>query len=585
MGKVRDECKSRMRELRKELGPTARVTVVKGAYASKLLYQSKIQVPANADQEIEKTQSVFDRALFGEPGNSGTFYFVNRETAYQHPRDGGLGHVHLRSKLRAEWGALALSLAGQHAAWKDIWIEEMEEVYGSLATADLTRTTCSFELFRGSGRGSEVQRRALDAVGSLPAPRGQVRNQEQVKGEWRTKGDTEGPEGDEWDMEELRDQRIFFNVWFQGDTRLSGRSTLEVEREAVQWLKAGAQTIGNLTTQDGRMMSERQFQDRYPSLAIGTYKEILADMPKVWKETLEEGLHPGAEKTGKAKDTRPGNESTDPGVKGTEGATEMETEGDAATTPKTGGEQGAKDTEKKKGATRKVREAAMGYPGTMGAPRQAQDVTKIGVGGIYDRLVAAMWTVPTTFRVGGDGTRIWREKGLNIERKEEDMRRVYESVRHPAIPRHMSDQAYKVTTCTEYVGARFHRKMEDPRRWCPRCKQEDSVAHKYWRCTEVTKLWGLVGRAWERMSGEKLNWNDEWVAAWGARWRKREEATETGKAMILQAGMCGASKRGNGEKQWTGRKKSGKRKKKHRPCWRAAGKDGQKCSRSYTNRH
>ena len=40
MGGVREECRERMRLLRRELGATARVNVVRGAYASKALYQA-----------------------------------------------------------------------------------------------------------------------------------------------------------------------------------------------------------------------------------------------------------------------------------------------------------------------------------------------------------------------------------------------------------------------------------------------------------------------------------------------------------------------------------------------------------------
>ena len=81
MGGVREECRERMRLLRRELGASARVHVVRGAYASKALYQAKVQVPRDADAQIEKAQAVFDRAIFGEPEDA--FYFINRATAYQ----------------------------------------------------------------------------------------------------------------------------------------------------------------------------------------------------------------------------------------------------------------------------------------------------------------------------------------------------------------------------------------------------------------------------------------------------------------------------------------------------------------------
>ena len=96
------------------------------------------------------------------------------------------------------------------------------------------------------------------------------------------------------------------------------------------------------------------------------------------------------------------------------------------------------------------------------------------------------------------------------------MQKIYESTRHPAVPRHMSDLAYKVATSTDLVGARYFKK-EDPRRRCPRCNGEDSAEHKFRKCEEVAKLWKIVGTAWTRVTGEKLDWTDDWVTAWGAR--------------------------------------------------------------------
>ena len=43
----------------------------------------------------------------------------------------------------------------------------------------------------------------------------------------------------------------------------------------------------------------------------------------------------------------------------------------------------------------------------------------------------------------------------------EDIRKVYSTIRHSAVPRWMSDRAYKVATDSEYIGRRFHRKNPD----------------------------------------------------------------------------------------------------------------------------
>ena len=514
MGGVREECRERMRLLRRELGATARVNVVRGAYASKALYQAKVQVPKDADAQMEETQGVFDRAVFGEPGDA--FYFISRNTAYQHPRDGGLGQVHLKSKVRAEWAGLALSLAGREDTWKSVWLEEMKAIYGELADPGIVHTTCGFELFKGNTQASEVQRRALDAVASMPAPRGRVRRQRLGDTGWLSIGEELGVEEGQWTVEEVRGQRIFFNVWFEGRTRLSGRSTRDVEEEAVAWAAEGVMRVGDLTDARGRMMSAEGFRAQFPTLRVSTYREALGDMPEAWQQRLAVG-----DEAGETSEVEQG---------------------------KATGEKKAGKKEQPERPERVWRMAVVGWPETIpGArPPPEKDVQTLGVGGVYDRLVAAMWEVPTTFRVEGDGTRIWRGEGLKIGRKGQDMRRVYESTVHAAVPRHMSDLAYKVATCTDYVGARFH-KEGSSRRCCPRCGVEDSAAHKFWKCEEVVKLWMLIGRAWTRMCGERLKWEAEWIAAWGARWRAREVATEEGKAMVLQAAVRSRQARGRGE--------------------------------------
>ena len=475
---------------------------------------AKVQVPREADAQIEQTQAVFDRAVFGEPGDA--FYFVSRDMAYQHPRDGGLGQVHLKSKLRAEWAGLALSLAGREDTWKSVWLEELRAVYGELADPGIVHTTCGFELFKAHTQASEVQRRALDAVAALPAPRGRVRRQRLGDTGWLSIGEELGVEEGKWTVEEVRGQRIFFNVWFEGRTRLSGRSTRDVEEEAVAWAAKGVVRIRDLADVRGRMMSAEGFRVRFPTLQGSTYRDILGDMPEAWQERLAIG-----------------DEATEAHAVGQEEAT---------------GGRGAGKKEKPERPERVWRVAAVGWPETIPGtrPPPEKDMQTLGIGGVYDRLVAAMWEVPTTFRMGGDGTRIWKGERLKAGRKGQDMRRVYESTVHAAVPRHMSDLAYKVATCTDYVGARFH-KEGSSRRCCPRCGVEDSTAHKFWRCEEVVKLWRMIGRAWTRMCGEELKWEAEWVAAWGARWRAREIATEEGKAMILQAAVRSRQARGGGE--------------------------------------
>ena len=60
-----------------------------------------------------------------------------------------------------------------------MWEEGLRETYGELWSPDLVHSTCAFELFdqwvkMGAVEASELQRRAMAALGALPAPRGRV---------------------------------------------------------------------------------------------------------------------------------------------------------------------------------------------------------------------------------------------------------------------------------------------------------------------------------------------------------------------------------------------------------------------------
>ena len=128
----------------------------------------------------------------------------------------------------------------------------------------------------------------MAALGALPAPRGRVMVREKKERAAETENNDweEGSVKDgRWKREEVAEQRLFFNVWYRGTTRLSGRSTAEVEREAVEWAAAGARTLADVSDARG-LLSEEAFRRRFPSLQTGTYQEILAEVPDAWKDLL-----------------------------------------------------------------------------------------------------------------------------------------------------------------------------------------------------------------------------------------------------------------------------------------------------------
>ena len=93
--------------LKKELGPTARASLIWGAFVSKLPYMAGVQVPKRADEIMATAQARLNEAMFGgRPGEvNGAFYFVSAETSHQRREDGGLAHVHPRP--RAIWPRVA----------------------------------------------------------------------------------------------------------------------------------------------------------------------------------------------------------------------------------------------------------------------------------------------------------------------------------------------------------------------------------------------------------------------------------------------------------------------------------------------
>eukprot|EP00966_Prymnesium_polylepis_P332419 7387920-Prymnesium_polylepis.1 len=156
MGSVTRECTARMGHLRKQMSTSARILTIKSAFASKLSYRAKMQAPAKADHIMKSTQQKLDYTLFGKGA------YITYDLAHQPREDGGLGQIHMPSKLAAEWGALAIEMHRRDTHWGAMWRKELREVYGDLAE-DIVTSTCSFHLF-SNGKASEVQKRAMKAT-------------------------------------------------------------------------------------------------------------------------------------------------------------------------------------------------------------------------------------------------------------------------------------------------------------------------------------------------------------------------------------------------------------------------------------
>ena len=200
-----------------------RVTIVRSAMAAKLPYKASVQVSTDADAIIWKTQQVLNECVLGKAGEGRTEAITN-ELSYQKREDGGLGHIHLATRHRAEWAALAGTLHDKEEPWRAIWWERLREIYGPLAEPGLEASTCSFKKCKEMTEASEQQRRAMEAWGSLPPPEA-VMEQTEEQGEDGSGGRTrkskrlavfENLTGSftvgGWNRNMVERQRIFFNT-------------------------------------------------------------------------------------------------------------------------------------------------------------------------------------------------------------------------------------------------------------------------------------------------------------------------------------------------------------------------------------
>ena len=158
--------------------------------------------------------------------------------------------------------------------------------------------------------------------------------------------------------------------------------------------------------------------------------------------------------------------------------------------------------------------------------RKATRLPTIGVGEIYDMIIAGRWSMPRTFQQGHAGRERWEGKRREPTGYEEDVRKIYEGLRHPGIPRWISDIVDKVAADTEIVGERL---STSSRRFCNRCRQMETITHKYGRCAATRKAWELMLRKWEGMTGEAWKASDEWITVWGTRWGDTTGRSSTGK--------------------------------------------------------
>ena len=348
----------------------------------------------------------------------------------------------------------------------------MEKVYGKLTDVDLIRGTCSFQKFKLNSSSTELQRRALQTLGELPPPRRRrtvpAKQEEQDNRElgnpYKNKNKKKVREEAAWQATEVENERLFFNTEYVGNTPLAGRSSIEVEEEAIKWSKVGLIRVRDILREDGKaILPKQRIALRYPHLDMRYYDYIIKESPAEWRNALRSR----SRQVGQEEDLK---------------------------------EEyliGTVDTMREKEAEARIEDT------------KAKD--------IYRRLIARRWNLPEAMRPGGIVENIWEQKQRPRSTYKNDISRVLREMRHPVIPTYMSDRIMKEGIGREYGGAKFHGQTVE-QGLCNRCKGTLTNQHKYQTCTEVRKAWTLALSAWERHTGEKLSADDPWITAWGARW-------------------------------------------------------------------
>ena len=120
-----------------------------------------------------------DKAVFGK------WAFISRKTAHQAKEDGGYGHMHLKKRLQAEWANHVAAMIDGEDSWMTLWKHQLSEEYGGIDAEKLLNSTCAFRLMAKRTQGSEVQRRAFAAFGSMEPPSKQRRTKRKKKEQQR----------------------------------------------------------------------------------------------------------------------------------------------------------------------------------------------------------------------------------------------------------------------------------------------------------------------------------------------------------------------------------------------------------------
>ena len=451
---------------------------------------------------LRNIQKVINQLVFGK------FFQIRTDTAQQPYKDGGVSHLHVERRMKAEWAMLAAQLANNEPApWKNIWWYGMRTVYGPLCDdRDLVHTTCQFKLLQSSKEPSQVQQLAIAAWAELEkvpvflgppptTPAGRKRRADalalaQYDGDesppvtmpiWQEglRGDTTGAT--------VGRQRLWFNASLVGcsgshiHTPSHTHDAATIEREAIRWAEEGLLRYADVT-QGKKLQGIRSFKNQVPALDPDVYLGIRASIPPQWERAMQDGTS-----TQWGQDRLP---------------TNLLDDGARADTA----------------ATCQQQHIGIRYTATL-IQRPVTPLLNLRLKHVYTAMTAAAFTMPRVVDAaqGLAARHSHLFEHIPVAHRTGAIARAVRRIKHPAIPPEFTETAF----CVAFSGFPFgpEKGTMCGRLTCP-CNSgaPETVGHTFHTCYRSMRLWEYVLSSWRDVTGEsKIKPTDGLVVLFGDR--------------------------------------------------------------------
>ncbi len=432
----------------------ARSALAKGAFVSKVYHTFLVQVPEQKVRNaiIKRLQALVNSLVFGK-------YSGAKNCVHQQPvRDGGIGHLDVKARLRANWTGLIMQLCQADAApWKNIWWHAMRARYGDLATSRLVFSKCSFHLLRAStSPASPVCKLAFEGWAELPqlVPSAPPSPPPAAPGEQQPP-----PPPPRFTGAQVAREHIWFNVWLAGSHAALRPSTAASEREAVAWAREGLITLGDIMNGTS-VIGARRAAELHPRLQTSLCNDIRVAMPKEWRAAILDGTAP----TWGAACVPAGLLDDEPAI---------------------------------------PEHMSIPIPPTLHR-REPVPVSELKTRTVYDVTLARVFTLPRTFDAAqGEAARhASLYKDVPPAQLPEAVGRVVNGIRQPAVPSEICQTAYNAVHSAFPFGPN---KPFCGRSTCP-CGDgsPETVRHTFHECGRSKQVWEWTLQRWRLLTGEAL---------------------------------------------------------------------------------